>query len=349
VPLSPLRPLLVASDQGLVDAVLAVAGEARVELAVATDVGAAAQAWASAPVVLLAPDEFASARRRGLPPRPGLVAVARAIDDAAIWRELMELGAEHVVELPEGAPWLYERLGRSLEPEPTADVVVVLGAVGGAGTSTLAAALSHQARSDGGVAVLVDLDPTGAGLDVLLGAEQERGARWDELAGVAGRVDESVLFDALLEVDGVRLLSWPSTGEIEPDAAAVTHVLHALGRRPGAVVVDAGRATDVRSLASIPLATRVVVVVPLRVRAVAAARRLVERLPQQIQPLVVVREPAPGGLSTADVERALGLPVVATLEEDRRCATTEEIGGSAPSSSMWRRVCRQLLDTTPAE
>jgi secretion/DNA translocation related CpaE-like protein len=330
-----------------VDAVLAVAGEARVELAVFSDVGAAAQAWASAPVVLLAPDEFAAARRRGLPPRPGLVAVARSIDDPAVWRELMGLGAERVVELPEGAPWLYERLGRSLEPEPAAEVVVVLGAVGGAGTSTLAAVLSQQARPAGGVAVLVDLDPSGAGLDVLLGAEQERGARWDELAGVAGRVDESVLLEALLEADGVRVLSWPSAGEVEPDAAAVTHVLHALGRCPGVVVVDAGRATDLRALASLPLATRVVVVVPLRVRAVAAARRLVERLPHQVRPLVVVREPAPGGLSVADVEAALGLPVVATLEEDRRCASTEEIGGSVPSSSMWRRACRQLLEAEP--
>jgi hypothetical protein len=160
-------------------------------------------------------------------------------------------------------------------------------------------------------------------------------------------VDESVLLEALLEADGVRVLSWPSAGEVEPDAAAVTHVLHALGRCPGVVVVDAGRATDLRALASLPLATRVVVVVPLRVRAVAAARRLVERLPHQVRPLVVVREPAPGGLSVADVEAALGLPVVATLEEDRRCASTEEIGGSVPSSSMWRRACRQLLEAEP--
>lgn len=348
MPLPPLRPLLVSSDQGLVDAVLAVADEAHVELAVAVDVGAATQVWASAPVVLLDPDAFGAARRRGLPPRPGLIAVARAIDDPAVWRELVGLGAEHVVELPEGAPWLYERLGRSLEPDPAAEMVVVMGAVGGAGTSTLAAALSQQARSRGTNVVLVDLDPIGAGLDVLLGAEQQPGARWDELAGVSGRVDEQVLVDALPEVDGVRVLSWPSTGEIEPDAAAVTHVLSALGRRPGVVIVDAGRATDLRSLASLPQASRAIVVVPLRVRAVAAARRLVERLAHHLDPVLVARGPAPGGLSADDVERAVGLPVVATLEEDRRCASTEEIGGSAPTSSMWRRVCRGLLDLEPA-
>jgi secretion/DNA translocation related CpaE-like protein len=332
----------------VVDAVLAVAEEARVELAVAADVGAAAPSWASAPLVLLDAQEFAAARTLGLPPRRGLVAVARQIDDPATWRELMAMGAEHVAELPAGAPWLYERLGRSLEPDPTAEVMVVVGAVGGAGTSTLAAALSRQARADGAHVTLVDLDPIGGGLDVLLGAERERGARWDELAGISGPVDEQVLHDALLDVNGVRVLSWPSNGEIEPDAAAVTHVLHALGRRPGVVVVDAGRATDLRSLAAMPQASRVIVVVPMRVRAVAAAQRLVQRLPPHLEPVLVVREPAPGGLAVDDVADATGRAVVATVGEDRRCATREEMGGPPPSSSMWRRVCRTLLDLDAA-
>jgi secretion/DNA translocation related CpaE-like protein len=343
VPLPPPRPLLVTSDSGLVDAVVAVAAEAHVELTVTGEVGAAATQWASAPLVLLDVEQTAAAKTLGLPPRRGLVAVGHAIDDPATWRELIALGVEHVIELPHGARWLFERLGRSLEPAPTADVVVVLGAVGGAGASTLAAALSRQARADGLHTTLVDLDPVGGGLDVLLGAEHDPGARWDELAGISGHVDEQILIDALPEVDGVRLLSWPSTGKIEPDATAVTHVLHALGRRPGVVVVDAGRATDVRALAAMTQASRVVVIVPLRVRAVAAARRLAQRLPPQVEPVLVAREPAPGGLLVDDLARATGLEVLATVEEDKRCATTEEMGGPAPSSAMWRRVCQQLM------
>jgi hypothetical protein len=90
---------------------------------------------------------------------------------------------------------------------------------------------------------------------------------------------------------------------------------------------------------------QLVVVVPLRVRAAAAARRLVHRVPAHLSPIVVAREPAPGGLTSDDLATALGLPVVAVLPDDRRQPTTEELGGPPPSSSSWRRVCATLLDT----
>ncbi len=137
------RPLLVTADGGIQEAVLAVAAEAKVELAVAADVGAAAALWSAAPLVLLDVAMVGPALHSLPVPRPGLVVVSRAIDDPTIWRPLVAIGAEHVVELPDGAPWLFERFGRSLDADPTADLLVVAGAVGGAGASTLAAALAH--------------------------------------------------------------------------------------------------------------------------------------------------------------------------------------------------------------
>lgn len=342
------RPLLVTADGGISEAVLAVAAEAKVELAVAADVGAAAALWSAAPLVLLDVAMVGSALHSLPVPRPGLVVVSRALDDPTIWRQLVAIGAEHVVELPDGAPWLFERFGRSLDADPTADLLVVAGAVGGAGASTLAAALARHTREAGSRAVLVDLDPLGGGLDLMLGAETASGARWDELAGITGRVDDRVLLDALPSADGLPLLSWPAENDLEPGPSAVSHVLDALCRPPGLVVVDGGRTADPRAAVALAKCQKLVLVVPLRVRAVAAARRVLRRAPAHVSPLVVAREPAPGGLSPDDLAAALGVPVTAVLLEDRRRRATEELGGPPPSSSAWRRVCAQLIDASAA-
>jgi secretion/DNA translocation related CpaE-like protein len=348
MPHSTTRPLLVTADGGLQDAVLAVAAEARVEVTIAAEVGAAGALWPAAPLVLLDAALVEPALRTLPLPRPGLVVVSRAIDDPAIWRHLVEIGAEHVVELPQGAPWLFERFGRSLDTDPTADLLVVAGAVGGAGASTLAAALAHHARESGPRAVLVDLDPTGGSLDLLVGAEDVPGARWDELSGITGRVDERVLREALPYSGGLPLLSWPVDSDLEPGPGAVSQVLDALCRRPGLVVVDGGRAADPRVAVALARCRTLVVVVALRVRAVAAARRLVRRVPAHVSPMVVAREPAPGGLTAEDLADALGLPVTAVLLDDRRRGATEELGGPPPSSSAWRRVCDAVLKAQAA-
>jgi hypothetical protein len=108
------------------------------------------------------------------------------------------------------------------------------------------------------------------------------------------------------------------------------------------VVVDMGR-RDAAASVALARADSCVVLVPLRVRAVAAAKRVVTRLPPQVEPLLVVRTPAPGGLTAEDVAGAVGVEVVAELAEDRRRALDEEVGGPAPRSSSWRRVCEALV------
>ena len=335
------RPLLVTADAGLLDAVLAVASEARIDLDVAPDAANASARWASAPVVLIDPTSATALGQ--LPPRQGVIVISRTVEDAATWRRLTAFGAERVVELPGGAPWLYERLGRSLDSEPVSEILVVLGAVGGAGASTLAAAIASHNNSSGASSVLVDLDPAGAGIDLMLGGEIVSGARWDELAGIAGRVDERILTQALPRAEGLAMVSWPASGELEPDGIAVGHVLDALARSESLVVVDGGRGTDSRALVALGRSTRAALVVPLRVRAVAAAKRALQRLPQHVEPLIITREPAPGGLTCDDVAGALGVPVVATLLEDRHRPMNEELGSPAPDTAPWRRVCGTIL------
>ena len=163
------RPLLVQLDPGITDAVLAVASEASIDLTLVPDVGSAGPMWSSAPLVLIDAQQVQSAEE--LLSRRGVVVVTRAISDADTWRRLVAVGAERIVELPLGAPWLYERLGRSLDAESSSGLLVVAGAAGGAGTSTLAAALARHATVAEASGVLVDLDPGGGGIDLMLGGE----------------------------------------------------------------------------------------------------------------------------------------------------------------------------------
>ena len=58
--------------------------------------------------------------------------------------------------------------------------VAVVGGCGGAGASVLAAALAVTAVRHGGRALLVDCDPLGGGLDLVLGAEHVAGLRWPD-------------------------------------------------------------------------------------------------------------------------------------------------------------------------
>src|SRR5579875_2141374 len=84
-----------------------------------------------------------------------------------------------------------------------AGVVAVLGGSGGVGASTFAAALATAA----GRAVLVDCDPLGGGIDVLLGVEAVPGARWSGLRVNGGRLDPHALDEGLPRWRDVRVLA----------------------------------------------------------------------------------------------------------------------------------------------
>ncbi|MBC7292320.1 MAG: pilus assembly protein FlpE, partial [Actinotalea sp.] len=86
-------------------------------------------------------------------------------------------------------------------------MVAVVGAAGGVGASTLAALLARRRAIAGDRVLLVDLDPGGGGLDVLLGLEQVDGARWSDLRHVASGVEARPLLDALPHWRGVSVVS----------------------------------------------------------------------------------------------------------------------------------------------
>jgi secretion/DNA translocation related CpaE-like protein len=337
------RLLVVAADETLLDDCLRVLAAAGAEPEVATGGPALRRAHREAPLVLLGAEVLATAPVLALPRRPGVVVVARAPLPADGWAAAVEVGAERVVVLPDEEPWLLSRVAAAVrDPVERGSVIAVSGSCGGAGASTVAAALALAAAPR---AVLVDADAWGGGLDLVLGAERAEGLRWPELTGLRGRVAGDALLAALPEVAGVRVLAAARAAPTEIPVEALTAVTEAAAAVGSTVVVDLPRGPAPAHEAAVATADLAVLVVPARLRAAGAARLLVEPdgLPWSRSGLVV--RAVPGGLSAAEVGEVVGRPVLATLPHDRSAvprAERGEVPSVAPRSPLGT-VARRVL------
>jgi secretion/DNA translocation related CpaE-like protein len=224
------------------------------------------------------------------------------------------------------------------------EVVAVIGGCGGAGASLFAVALA-QAATD---ALLVDLDPWGGGIDLLVGGETTPGVRWPDLALQGGRLHWSAVREALPRHRGVSLLSGTRRG-YELDAGPVDAVVDA-GRRGGVTVVcDLSRRLTDATQTALDTADLVVVVSPCDVRACAATATIAPVL-ATINPNLglVVRGPSPGGLRASEVADIAGLPLLASMRAQPRLAEQLEHGGlRLRSRSALATAARRVLAVLP--
>lgn len=326
------RALVITEDEALLDDLLRLGAAARIEIDVAAHPDAARGQWRSAPVVIVGADVAATCARAGLARRDQVVLVGRDLDDAGVWRSAVDLGADRVVFLPDAEAWLVDLLAASGEGAGRGGLVVgVVGGRGGAGATTLAAALARTGLRLGRATMLVDADPYGGGIDLVLGAEEARGPRWPELAGSRGRVSGQALTEALPRVDELTVLSWDRGEALTIPSTAMTALLSAGARASDLVVVDLPRTPDEAVGAALAAARITLLVVPAEVRAAASAARVAAGVSPLCPDLrVVVRGPAPGGLSPATVAGSLGLPLAGSLRAEPGLAVALE-RGQAPA------------------
>lgn len=245
--------------------------------------------------------------------RTGTVLLGRP-EDTGLWDRAAELGGCAVAVLPHAAGWLADLLSEGhpgpAGPGASGRVLGLLGAVGGAGTSTLACWLADRAAGGGRPAALVDGDRAGCGIDILLGLEDKDGLRWPDLLRIAGAVHAEQLWPAMARTGQLRWLSWDRS---LPDGADAPYapVLEALRRAAELVVVDLGR-VEPRTVETAALCDEVLLLMPRTVRGVLAARwaaGLLTGVPVRL---------VPAGLNVADVDDALaaattGLPVAGSV------------------------------------
>ncbi|OKJ14874.1 septum formation initiator [Streptomyces sp. TSRI0261] len=304
--------------------------------------------WERAPMVLVGDD--AAARCRDAGRRKGVMLVGRDQDDPDVWRRAVEIGAEYVLRLPDSESWLVDQIANAAEGVGRpAFTVGVMGGRGGSGASTLACALAVSAARSGRRTMLIDADPLGGGIDVLLGGERAEGMRWPDFAQSKGRLGGGALEDSLPALHGLRVLSWGRDDEVVIPPQAMRAVLAAARRLGGVVVVDLPRRVDegvAEALAQLDLG---LLVVPGELRAVAAARRVAATAGMVLDDLrVVPRGPYASGLDGRWVARAIGLPLVGELPVESGLLVSQDDGtppgGSARGplarfcSAFWEQV-----------
>ncbi|WP_228979752.1 septum site-determining protein Ssd [Streptomyces sp. DH12] len=326
------EPLIVTEDAELLDDLLRLCAAAGAQAEVHHGPPEHRAAWDAAPLVLVGDD--AAARCRGTARRRGVLLVGRDQDDPDVWRRAVEIGADCVLRLPDAEGWLVDRIADVVEGVGRQALTVgVIGGRGGAGASTLACALAVAAARGGHRTMLVDGDPLGGGLDVLLGGEREGGLRWPDFAASQGRVAGAALEESLPSLHGLRLLSWDRGDTVAVPPEAMRSVLAAARRRGGVVVVDLPRRVDDATVEALAQLDMGLLVVPGELRAVAAAKRVASMAGMVLDDLrLVVRGPYAAGVDEAWIARVLGLPLAGELPVEPRLHTSLD-DGAPPGDS----------------
>ncbi|ALG83512.1 septum site-determining protein Ssd [Gordonia phthalatica] len=286
-------------------------------------------------------------RDLGLPRRTGLFAVAPPGDDGVPWRAGLVLGADGGFVLPDEEGALVAALTRVREPRRhPAGALAVIGGHGGAGASTLAAAVALVAARSSPT-LLMDVDQAGAGADLLLGVEAESGLRWPDVNGETGAIGGAALRAAVPRTRGVGVLCG-ARGDPSPlRPETVLAVLDASRGAGDVVIADVGREPGPVAAGIVDSVDLIVVVTTATVPAVAATRRTVARMLDGREPVLLVRGPSPSGLRGRQVADAVGLPLLGQYRPEGGLAARCESGGLtvrrfSPLTRIAETVCARV-------
>lgn len=338
--------LVVTADENVLEHTLRWCAALGVTPEVAHDVGSGRRSWRHARAVLVGRDLASGLAEAGVPRRDDVLLVGAGVHDGTTWetwRLAVALGACDVLG-GEDEQRAVAALTGVVDGRGEACVVSIVGATGGAGASTLAAGTAVLASRRGLRTLLIDGDPLGGGLDLVLGTEDVEGLRWPDVVAVTGSVGASSLSRALPHRDGLSVLGWGRRDSPEP-VTTPAGLIGAATRGFDLVVADVARYLDATSRELVGRSVLTVMVVPEQVRAVAAAERSVATLRSTAASLAVVSRRCPATIGDRVVAERLGLPMLARLTTDRRLAEQLEHGLGPGGSRPVRRAAAAIVET----
>lgn len=304
------RALWAGPDAALRELVADHATAAGLELVDEADPGPIAVQLMDAAALVTAPGTAGFRSRgasvaAGMPPL--LVVTGEQVVTTSAWRSALASGARALLQLPADSEQLLSHLSELSRPRSDSTVIGVAAGHGGAGASSFAARLAAAARPDGPV-VLVDGDPLGGGLDLLVEHGGAAGVGWSDLEGL-GSQDGTALREGLPVVDEVALLvAGDGPG---PQASALSRALTALAPGGGTVVVDLSASLVAAAAEHLDRLLLVTTATDHAVR--ATARRLdIWPLPAGLVSVVVRRQ---GPLHPGDIAADLSLPLAAAFRD----------------------------------
>jgi len=237
------------------------------------------------------------------------------------WQVAAEIGAKHIVLIPESRQWLVDYI-KSV-PSKQGQIISLTGITGGAGTTTIALALARACAQLGKSVTLVDLDFQSVGLDVAAGCEKSLGLNWSKIQSQAAQADGEAIIAELPQIEGVRLLANDVLGA-QPDRQLQTRILEQLSNNCDLVLIDAGRWHPESVISGIEITERFLVI-PNIIRACAIGREIVSLETNQAQQLIV-REVPGSALSPVMVAETLDRPLGAVVPSDHRICELSEQG-----------------------
>jgi len=329
----PTPTTLISADSRLIDFAQASAAAVGAPLSVVSDPYAIGVQWRSASAVLIGADHIHEIVSRALPSRDHvyLVGQADAYEDLCRWS--VPLGA-CVIQLPDGNKWLSRVImGHGVDPD-CGIVVGVASGTGGAGGSTLCVSLALSAVKQAKSVAIVDCDAMGGGLDLILGAENTPGWRWDKLRNAVGQIAD--ITPMLPCVEGITVVSMERTDPVPVPDEALEAVIDCLARTHDCVFVDQGR----NGVGTSGAVRRTVVVANQTVRAVAATRVRVKSLNAADCGLVVRK---PGSVNPHDIAQAVDVPLVAALPTVPDLTQMADRGIPPSLGGRWKKACGEVL------
>ena len=182
----------------------------------------------------------------GLNRRENVILVSQRVDPAPLWQLAVALRADHVVVLPGDQQRLIDHLSDLADGGGRA-----LTARRGRG-AWWCRCVDDRRRSgpcrgaSRAAGLLLDADPLGGGIELVLGCEDAPGLRWPEVVATEGRVGAVALRSALPSVGSLAVLSWDATGR-RPIRSGVMHALVGAdgpGTQPGPLLMEDLRESD---------------------------------------------------------------------------------------------------------
>ena len=324
---------LVSADTHLIHLAQAAAAASSACLEVVSEVDELRHLWRTSSAVLIGSDLIGDVVGWALPRREQVFLVGETESWEILSRWSVPLGAS-VIQLPDGAKWLSTVIAGRAGGLTSGTVVALRGGAGGVGTSTLAVGLAVEATRRSLSVALVDCDPQGGGLDLLVGAENTPGWRWDKLRNAVGQIAD--ISPMLPKVEGFTLVSMERASPGPVPDAALEAVVDCLARTHDLVLMDLPRIAQ-------PLSgiQRSVVVSAQTVRAIAATRVVVESMDSPESALVVRKG---GSVGERDAAHAVNLPLIAVLPHVADLPRLADRGIAPLVGGAWKRACGRVLE-----
>ncbi|GAA1150932.1 hypothetical protein [Nesterenkonia lutea] len=329
---SEARLLLITTDLQLRDDVALIAATAGAALDVRSSWrGIDAQDWT---VLMCGQDSPPTHHRRT---RRTLL-LGRTDGDPAQEQQLWRLAAGQSglqpVPLPAAETWLAQELGEAVLDRSPGRVVAVLGALGGAGASTVSYLAAAELAVRGASVVLLDADPapgagiaalgTGPGNGVGNGVDGAAAVGWEELGALDGEISAAQLGAALPVTEGIHLVTGAPGRDVrrrmlEPVACSARRAFDW-------VIVDAAREPETVQTLRHHL-DQLLVVAPCSARGAKAARQ-VKHLCAELPLGLVANGLSQIGWSPPEVSDAAEVPLAGDIPEQRWLRRESELSGA---------------------